>query len=70
MMAIAKLKEFTGVTTIAPQSIEAHETEQALRDATFTFEIQLHDLRSEFLHRESRLRDDYLSKVAAITAAE
>jgi hypothetical protein len=42
----------------------------ALRDATFMFEIQLHDLRSEFLHRESRLRDDYLSKVAAITAAE
>lgn len=69
-MAIAKLKEFPGVQRIAPANIEAHETEQALRDATFTFEIQLHDLRSEFLHRESKLRDDYLSKVAAITPAE
>jgi hypothetical protein len=53
---------------MAPATIESHETEQALRDATFQFEVQLHDLRSEFLHRESKLRDDYLAKVAAITS--
>lgn len=49
-MPALKIKEFPGVQRIAP-AIGAHETEQALRDATFTFEIQLHDLRSEFLHR-------------------
>jgi hypothetical protein len=44
-------------------------TEQALRDAQFALDVQLHDLRTEFLHRESKLRQDYLDRVAEITAA-
>jgi hypothetical protein len=48
--------------------IEKHEMEQALRDAQFALDLQLHDLRSEFLSRESKLRQDYLDRVAEITA--
>jgi hypothetical protein len=29
----------------------------------------LHDLRSEFIAREAKLRDEYLSKVQEITAS-
>jgi len=69
-MAALKVKEFTGLQRLAPETIEKHSIEQALRDAQFALDLQLHDLRTEFLHREGKLRQDYLDKVAAITAGE
>ena len=66
-MAALKLKEFTGLQRIAPETIEKHAMEQALRDAQYALDLQLHDLRSEFLHREAKLRQDYLDRVAEIT---
>jgi len=63
-----KANAFPGLQRIAPETIEKHETAQALRDATFAFETQLHDLRSEFLHRESKLKQDYLDRVSEITS--
>jgi hypothetical protein len=68
-LAALKIKEFPGLQRIAPETIEKHEMEQALRDAQFALDVQLHDLRSEFLHREAKLRQDYLDRVAEITAA-
>lgn len=65
-----KLKEFQGLTKLAPGHIERNETEQALRAAQFKFDRLLHDLRSEFISREAKLRDEYLSEVAGITAGE
>jgi hypothetical protein len=69
-MSALKVKEFPGLTRIAPQTIEAHTTEQALRDAQYALDVQLHDLRSEFLMREGKLRQDYLDRVGEITTAE
>jgi hypothetical protein len=69
-MTALKVKDFPGLTRIAPATIEAHTTEQALRDAQYALDVQLHDLRSEFLHREAKLRQDYLNRVAEITTAE
>jgi hypothetical protein len=43
--------------------------EQSLRDAQYALDVQLHDLRSEFLHRESKLRQQYLDAVAEIASA-
>ena len=53
---------------IAPANIEARSTESALRDEQYAFDLQLHDLRSEFINRESKLRQAYLDRVAAITS--
>ena len=69
-MGALKVKEFPGLSRIATEAIEKHETAQALRDATFAFEAQLFDLKNEFLHREAKLRDDYLAKVTSITTGE
>jgi len=69
-MAALKVKEFTGLQRLAPETIEKHSIEQALRDAQFALDVQLHDLRTEFLHREGKLRQDYLDRVAAITSGE
>jgi hypothetical protein len=69
-MAAIKIKEFPGLTRIAPETIEKHEMEQALRDAQYALDVQSHDLRSEFLMREGKLRADYLARVAEITSAE
>jgi hypothetical protein len=68
-MGALKIKDFPGLQRIAPETIEKHEMEQQLRDAQFALDVQLHDLRSEFLHRESKLRQDYLDRVAEITTA-
>jgi hypothetical protein len=68
-MAALKIREFPGVARIAAETIEKHGMEQQLRDAQFALDVQLHDLRSEFLHREGKLRQDYLDRVAEITAA-
>jgi hypothetical protein len=65
-----KIKPFNGVTRIAPETIEKHGLEQQLRSAQYALDVQLHDLRSEFLHREAKLRQDYLNRVAEITTAE
>jgi hypothetical protein len=69
MMGALKVKDFPGLQRIAPETIEKHEMEQALRDAQFALDVQLHDLRSEFLSREGKLRQEYLDRVAEITAA-
>ena len=68
-MGALKVKEFPGLQRIAPETIEKYEMEQALRDAQFTLDVQLHYLRREFLQRESKLRQEYLDRVAEITAA-
>jgi hypothetical protein len=65
-----KVKSFTGVTKIAPANIEARSTETALREAQYALDMMLHDLRSEFIQREGKLRQDYLDRVAQITAGE
>jgi len=69
-MAALKIKEFPGLTRVAPETIERHTMEQALRDAQYALDVQLHDLRSEFLMREGKLRQDYLDRVAQITSGE
>jgi hypothetical protein len=66
-MGALKVKEFPALQRLAPETIEKHTMEQQLRDAQFALDVQLHDLRSEFLHRESKLRQDYLDRVAEIT---
>jgi hypothetical protein len=68
-MAIAKLREFPGLQRIAPETIEKHTIEQSLRDAQYALDVQLHDLRSEFLHREAKLRQQYLDAVAEIAGS-
>jgi hypothetical protein len=68
-MSALKIKEFSGLQRIAPETIEKHGTAQALRDAQYVLDVQLHDLRSEFLAREGKLRQDYLDRVGEITAA-
>jgi len=70
MNSSLKVKPYPGLTRIAPETIERHSMEQALRDAQYALDVQLHDLRSEFLMREGKLRQDYLDRVAEITAAE
>lgn len=67
-MVLQKVEKFPGLTKIAPQNIEAGTTETALRDAQYALEVQLHDLRTEFLHREGKLRQEFLDQVAAITS--
>jgi hypothetical protein len=69
-MSALKVKEFPGLQRIAPETIEKHSLEQALRDAQYALDLQLHDLRSEFLMREGKLRADYLARVAEITSAD
>jgi hypothetical protein len=64
------LAKFPGIQKIAPETIEKHDLEQQLRAAQYALDLMLHDLRSEFLAREAKLREDYLSKVAAITVRE
>ena len=64
-----KPKAYPGVQLLAAASIEANSIEQALRGAQFRFDRALHDLRSEFIVRENKLRDDYLAEVAGITAS-
>jgi hypothetical protein len=64
-----KSKAYPGVQLLAAASIEANSVEQALRGAQFRFDRALHDLRSEYIVRENKLRDEYLAEVAEITAA-
>jgi hypothetical protein len=66
-MPASKVREFRGVARVAPANIEAKSTETALRSAQYELDLQLHDLRSEFIHREQKLREEYLAKVAEIT---
>ena len=60
-------KPYPGVQLLAAESIEANNAEQALRAAQFRFDRALHDLRSEFIVRENRLRDRFLAEVAEVT---
>ena len=69
-MGALKANAFPGLQRLAPETIEKHTMEQQLRDAQFALDVQLHDLRSEFLSREGKLRQEYLDRVAEITTAE
>ena len=68
MPTALKIEKFPGLAKIAPANIEARTTESSLRDAQYALDVQLHDLRTEFLHRESKLRTEYLERVAQITS--
>jgi hypothetical protein len=70
-MAVTTLKPkaYPGVQLLAAAPIEANSVEQAMRGAQFRLDRALHDLRSEFIVRENKLRDEYLAEVAEITAA-
>ena len=70
MSTTLKVKPYPGLQRIAPETIEKHDLEQQLRTAQYALDVQLHDLRTEFLHRESKLRQDYLDRVAQITSGE
>jgi hypothetical protein len=69
MATALKPKAYPGVQLLAAASIEANSVEQALRGAQFRFDRALHDLRSEFIVRENKLRDEYLAEVAEITGS-
>ena len=69
-MPIAKLNNFPGLTKIAPANIEARTTEQLLRSAQYELDLMLHDLRAEFILRESKVRQEFLDRVTQITAGE
>jgi hypothetical protein len=68
MATALKPKAYPGVQLLATASIEANSVEQELRAAQFRFDRALHDLRSEFIVRENKLREEYLAAVAEITA--
>ena len=68
MATAQRPKAYPGVQLLAAAPIEANSVEQALRGAQFRFDRALHDLRSEFIVRENKLRDEYLAEVAEITA--
>jgi hypothetical protein len=70
MATALKPKAYPGVQLLAAASIEANSVEQALRAAQFRLDRAMHDLRSEFIVRENKLRDDYLAEVAEITGGE
>jgi hypothetical protein len=69
-MDLLKIEKRPAVARLAPEHIEKNETASALKDASYAYEMQILDLQNEFAHRGAKIRDDYLSKVAAITAGE
>jgi hypothetical protein len=62
-----KVKPFPGVQYVASKSIATNATEQSLRAAQYELDLALHDLRSEFIAREGKLKDQYLATVAEIS---
>jgi hypothetical protein len=68
MATALKPKAYPGVQLLAAASIEANSVEQALRGAQFRLDRALHGLRSDFIVRENKLRDEYLAEVTEITA--
>jgi hypothetical protein len=64
MATALKPEAYPGVQLLAAASIEANSVEQSLRGAQFRFDRALHELRSEFIVRENKLRDEYLAEVA------
>jgi len=69
-MALTKVEKFPGVTKIAPQNIEARTIETALLDEAYAFDMQLLDLKNEFVARETKLRAEFLGRMAQITAGD
>jgi hypothetical protein len=66
MNSLPKVKPFPGVQKIALVHIEKRAVEDELRADQFALDVQLHDLRTEFLNREAKLRDEYLERVAVV----
>jgi hypothetical protein len=62
-----KVKPFPGVQYVAAKSISTNATEQSLRAAQYELDLALHDLRSEYILRENKLKDQYLATVAEIS---
>jgi hypothetical protein len=62
--------KFPGLARTAPAMIERNDSAQQLLAAQYTLETHLHDLRSEFLAREDKLRQEYLGHVAQIMGVE
>jgi len=54
----------------AIHAAERSSASPALIKAFRALDVQLHDLRSEFLRREAKLRQEYLDRVARITSGE
>ena len=52
------LTKFPGLARIAPETIEKHEMEQALRNAQYALDVQLHDC-ALVLQREAKLRQEF-----------
>jgi hypothetical protein len=69
-MALQKVREFTGLTKAAPEAIEKHEMEAALRSAEFTRDAHLFDLEAEFRAREAKIRQQFLDDVREIMKGE
>ena len=65
-----KVEKFPSPQRAAPERVEKHELESALRAAQVAYDYQLHDLRSEFLMREGKLREEYLNRINQITSGE
>jgi hypothetical protein len=70
MSTALKVKPSPGVALVAKEAIAKNEVERALRASQFKLDRMLHDLRTEFIARENKLRDDYLAEVQEIAAAE
>jgi hypothetical protein len=62
-----KVKAWPGVQYVAAKNIATNATEQSLRAAQYELDLALHDLRSEFIAREGKLKDAYLQTVAEIS---
>jgi hypothetical protein len=69
-MSALKIKEFPGLQRIAPETIEKSEMEQALRSAQASYDYQLLDIRNEMVHREAKLRQEFLDRVNQIVSGE
>ena len=66
-MALAKMREFTGLAKLAPAAIEARSTETALRSAQYELDMMLHDLRAEFIARPGSCeRENWTAREAPV----
>jgi hypothetical protein len=62
----AKIKYI--ITEIPRRAVRGRKGAPEDNAPQYAFDLQLHDLRSEFISRESKLRQAYLDRIAAIAA--
>jgi hypothetical protein len=70
MATSLKIEKFPGVARVAPERIERHEQESALRNAAFVRDAHMHDLHVEFSAREAKIRQAYLDAIREIMSEE